>query len=163
STDPARMADVNRAFIACVQAATSFVRLPIPGARWQRGLKRRRLLEHFLRAYLPSRPAAAGDYLPSVLCHTEADGANPVTDTEVRGHYLRAGTRLSVTPHFSHHMSELWPDPERFDPGRFADDRREDKVHRHAWEPFGGGVHKCLGMYFSQAEVKAVLHHVLLR
>ena len=249
STDPARMADVNRAFIACVQAATSFVRLPIPGGRWQRGLKGRRLLENFLRVYLPSRRAESGDDLFSVLCHIEADDGSrftdtdvvnhmifllmaahdtstitistvlgylgqhrrwrercraeshglgtttpsltelgelrsldlvikesqrlvtpvpalaraTVADTEVLGHYLRAGTRLSVTPHFSHHMSELWPDPERFDPGRFADDRREDKVHRHAWEPFGGGVHKCLGMYFSQAEVKAVLHHVLLR
>uniref|UniRef100_UPI0009DB184D cytochrome P450 n=1 Tax=Rhodococcus sp. R1101 TaxID=1170698 RepID=UPI0009DB184D len=62
-----------------------------------------------------------------------------------------------------HHMAEYWPEPERFDPERFADHRREDKVHRYAWEPFGGGVHKCLGMHFAGAEVTAIVHQLLLR
>jgi cytochrome P450 len=249
TADQARMERINRAFVACVQAATSFVRLPVPGGRWKRGLDGRKLLDRFLRAYLPARRAGDGDDLFSVLCHIEADdgsrftdtdivnhmifllmaahdtstitistmlnylGQHPkwrvrcreeshglgtqtptlaqlgrlhsldlvmkesqrlvtpvpsmaraaVVDTEVLGHFVPAGARLSVTPHFSHHMPELWPDPERFDPNRFAEDRREDKVHRYAWAPFGGGVHKCLGMYFSQAEVKAVLHQLLLR
>jgi cytochrome P450 len=247
--DPARMAEVNKAFIACVQAGTSFVRLPVPGGRWRRGLVGRKLLEDFLRAYLPARRAGSDDDLFSVLCHIEAEdgsrftdtdvvnhmifllmaahdtstitistmlgylGQYPewrercraeshglgtaaptlaqlgelhsldlvikecqrlvtpvpslargtVADTEVLGHFLPAGSLISVTPHFTHHMPELWPDPERFDPGRFADDRREDKVHRYAWEPFGGGAHKCIGMYFSTAEVKAVMHQLLLR
>ncbi|QCQ90388.1 cytochrome P450 [Rhodococcus sp. SGAir0479] len=86
-----------------------------------------------------------------------------VTDTAVLGHYVPAGTYVTVVPHFTHHMPEVWPNPERFDPERFAADRREDKVHRYAWEPFGGGVHKCLGMHFAGAEVKAVMHHLLLR
>jgi len=249
TTDATRMAQVNAAFIACVQAATSFVRLPVPGGRWRRGLRGRALLENFLRAYLSARRDGTGDDLFSVLCHlkaadgsrfTDADVVNhmifllmaahdtstitittalgylgqqpewrercraeshglgtatpslsqldelrsldlvikesqrlvtpvpslaryAIADTEVLGHHVPAGTRLSVTPHFTHHMPQVWPDPERFDPGRFAADRREDKVHRYAWEPFGGGVHKCLGMYFSQAEVKVVLHHLLLR
>lgn len=249
TADPARMARVNRAFIACVQAATSFVRFPVPGGRWKRGLDGRKLLENFLREYLPARRAGDGDDLFSVLCHIEAqDGSRftdedivnhmifllmaahdtstitistvmnylgqypewrercrtesyglgtttptlkqlaelhsldlvikeaqrlvtpvpsmaraTIADTEVLGHYLPAGTHLSITPHFTHHMAELWPDPEKFDPERFAEGRREDKVHRYAWQPFGGGVHKCLGMYFSQAEVKAIMHHLLLR
>ena len=50
---------------------------------------------------------------------------------------------------------------DRFDPERFAADRREDKSHRYAWEPFGGGVHKCLGMGFAGLEIKAVLAAVL--
>jgi cytochrome P450 len=247
--DPGRMAQVNRAFIDCVQAATSFVRFPLPGTRWRRGLVGRGLLERFLHGYLPARRAAGGDDLFSVLCRVESDdgrrltdadivnhmifllmaahdtstitistmlrylGQHPqwrqrcraesaalgtttpslaqlaelssldlvmkeslrlvapvpsmarrtVVDTEVLGHFLPAGTMVSVTQHFTHHMPEYWPDPERFDPGRFATDRREDKVHRYAWEPFGGGVHKCLGMYFSGAEIKAVLHHLLSR
>ncbi len=60
-------------------------------------------------------------------------------------------------------MAEYWPEPERFDPERFAEHRREDKVHRYAWEPFGGGVHKCLGMHFAGVEVKAIVHQLLLR
>ncbi len=42
-----------------------------------------------------------------------------------------------------------------------AEPRREDKSHRDAWQPFGGGVHKCLGMVFAGMEVTAVMHHLL--
>jgi len=85
-----------------------------------------------------------------------------VADTEVLGHFLPAGTMVSIGMHFIHHMAEYWPDPERFDPERFAEHRREDKVHRFAWVPFGGGVHKCIGLYFAGLQVKAVLHQLLL-
>ena len=36
-------------------------------------------------------------------------------------------------------------------------------MHRYAWEPFGGGVHKCLGMDFAGAEVKLIVHQLLRR
>ncbi|MGH3931364.1 MAG: cytochrome P450 [Pseudonocardiaceae bacterium] len=86
-----------------------------------------------------------------------------VADTEVLGHFLPAGTMVTIGMHFTHHMAEYWPDPERFDPERFAEHRREDKVHRFAWVPFGGGVHKCIGLYFAGVQIKAVLHQLLLR
>ncbi|WP_031469956.1 cytochrome P450 [Sciscionella sediminilitoris] len=84
-----------------------------------------------------------------------------VADTEILGHFIPKGTLLALDTLFTHHMGEYWPDPERFDPGRFAEDRREDKVHRHAWVPFGGGVHKCIGMHFAGMQVKAVMHQLL--
>lgn len=86
-----------------------------------------------------------------------------VKDTEVLGHHVPAGRLVAVMMHLSHHMDDLWADPGRFDPERFAEHRREDKVHRYAWEPFGGGVHKCLGMFFAGAEVKTILVHLLRR
>jgi cytochrome P450 len=86
-----------------------------------------------------------------------------VADTEVLGHFLPAGTMVSVGVHFTHHMAEYWPDPERFDPERFAEHRREDRVHRFAWSPFGGGVHKCIGLYFAGLQVKAIMHQLLQR
>ncbi len=86
-----------------------------------------------------------------------------VADTEVLGHFLPAGTMASIGVHFTHHMAEYWPDPEQFDPERFAEHRREDRVHRFAWTPFGGGVHKCIGLHFAGLQVKAVLHQLLLR
>lgn len=86
-----------------------------------------------------------------------------VKDTEVLGQRIPAGRLVAVMAHLQHQMPEFWPDPQRFDPGRFAADRREDKVHRHAWEPFGGGVHKCLGMFFAGAEIKTIVHHLLRR
>ncbi|MBY6414150.1 cytochrome P450 [Rhodococcus sp. BP-252] len=86
-----------------------------------------------------------------------------VKDTVVQGKYIPAGTYASVAPHFTHHMAQYWPNPEKFDPERFSAERREDKVHRYAWEPFGGGVHKCIGMYFAGAEIKTIMFHLLRR
>ena len=86
-----------------------------------------------------------------------------VRETSVLGHTLPAGTSVSVSILLNHHLDELWPDPERFDPERFAPHRREDRVHSHAWTPFGGGVHKCIGLRFASMQVKAIMHQVLLR
>ncbi|MFF0144358.1 cytochrome P450 [Amycolatopsis sulphurea] len=82
-------------------------------------------------------------------------------DTEVLGHYLPAGALVAVSPTVNHFSPECWTDPLRFDPLRFGPDRREDKTHRFAWMPFGGGAHKCIGLQFGGLEVKALLHEML--
>ncbi|WP_396932527.1 cytochrome P450 [Mycolicibacterium sp.] len=46
-------------------------------------------------------------------------------------------------------------------PSRFEESRREDQQHRFGWAPFGGGVHKCIGMRFGTLEAKAILHRML--
>ncbi|HWJ07949.1 MAG TPA: cytochrome P450, partial [Nocardioides sp.] len=84
-----------------------------------------------------------------------------VKDTVVQGVRVPAGSHVAVGVQFSHVMPDLWTDPERFDPERFGPERREDKAHRYAWSPFGGGVHKCIGLHFAGAEVKAILHRLL--
>jgi cytochrome P450 len=84
-----------------------------------------------------------------------------VKDTDLLGHFIPAGTHVSVSPWFSHYMPEIWSEPEQFDPERFAEPRREDRQHRYAWVPFGGGAHKCIGMYFGTQEVKILIHHLL--
>jgi cytochrome P450 len=86
-----------------------------------------------------------------------------VEDTDVFGHFVPAGALVIVVLGFTHHMHEYWPDPQRFDPERFAEHRREDKVHPYAWEPFGGGPHKCIGLNFAGMQVKAVMHQLLQR
>jgi cytochrome P450 len=86
-----------------------------------------------------------------------------VKDTSVLGYHVPAGTMVTISPNVNHHIADYWPDPDRFDPERFSADRREDKVHQYAWEPFGGGVHKCIGLHFGGMEVKSVMHQVLLR
>lgn len=85
-----------------------------------------------------------------------------VKDTEVLGRRIPANTYVTVNMQCTHHLAEYWPDPERFDPERFAEHRREDKVHRAAWIPFGNGVHKCIGLYFGGMQVKAAMHQLLL-
>ncbi|MBN9619157.1 MAG: cytochrome P450 [Actinobacteria bacterium] len=84
-------------------------------------------------------------------------------ETELLGYRVPDGAYVAVHLWGLHHMAEVWPDPERFDPERFAPHRHEDKVHRHAYLPFGNGIHKCIGMYFGGMEVKAAMHQLLLR
>ncbi|MDQ6642095.1 MAG: cytochrome P450, partial [Actinomycetota bacterium] len=84
-----------------------------------------------------------------------------VRDTELAGYRVPAGTFVVVSPYANHYLEEYWPDPHRFDPDRFGADRREDKVHRLAFEPFGAGVHKCIGMHFAGMQVRAIFHELL--
>ncbi len=86
-----------------------------------------------------------------------------VRDTDLMGHYVPAGTLVVLSPTLNHYLSEYWTDPHAFDPMRFAEPRREDRSHRFAWVPFGGGAHKCIGMHFGMYEVKALLHAMLMR
>lgn len=84
-----------------------------------------------------------------------------VADTEVAGHYIPANTLCVASPLINHFVEECWSNPHEFDPERFDTHRREDKSHRFAWIPFGGGAHKCIGMAFGMLEVKALLHEML--
>jgi len=63
----------------------------------------------------------------------------------------------------NHRLPELWTDPLKFDPERFTEPRSEHKQHRYAFNPFGGGAHRCIGMAFGRLEVKAILHRMLRR
>ena len=86
-----------------------------------------------------------------------------VRDTDLLGYYLPAGTSVVTWPSINHRLPELWTDPEKFDPERFAEPRNEHKKHRYAFAPFGGGAHKCIGMVFGQLEIKTVMHRLLRR
>jgi cytochrome P450 len=84
-------------------------------------------------------------------------------DTALDGKFIPAGAMLAVVPGAVHILPDRWTDPEAFDPDRYGDRRHEDKTHRFQDIPFGGGAHKCIGMNFGTAEVKSLLHHMLLR
>jgi cytochrome P450 len=83
-------------------------------------------------------------------------------DTEFKGHVLPAGAMIALSPYLTHHMPGVWTKPTEFDPERFSAARAEDRQHPFKWLPFGGGVHKCIGLHFGGMEVKAILHHLLL-
>jgi len=85
-----------------------------------------------------------------------------VKDCEYKGFKIPKGTMINVFPYFNGYMEEYWKNPATFDPGRFDDDRREDKTHAYAWAPFGGGAHKCIGLHFADLQVKAILHQIVL-
>lgn len=240
---------INTAFIDTVRAGTALVRANVPGGRWSKGLKGRKVLEKFFRKELPAKRASKDSDLFSVLCHASTEDGqqfsdddvvnhmiflmmaahdtstitlstlfyylakNPqwqerlreesralnktcidyedlasltgigmamkealrlcapvpsmprrtVKDVEFQGYLIPKGSFITISPYFTHYMEELWPEPHKFDPERFSEERREDKVHPYAWVPFGGGAHKCIGLHFAEMQVKAILHQVLLK
>jgi cytochrome P450 len=56
-----------------------------------------------------------------------------------------------------HEDPELFPDPQRFDPERFAG----SKAEIYGWIPFGGGVRRCIGAAFASFEMRVVLRTIL--
>ncbi len=86
-----------------------------------------------------------------------------VRDCEFQGYAIKRGDMVHVSPSFTHRLANIWTDPERFDPQRFAPERAEDRNHKHAFVPFGGGAHKCLGLKFAELQVKLVMFHLLQR
>jgi cytochrome P450 len=81
-------------------------------------------------------------------------------DFQFQGHHIPAGTRVAINPHFTHRMPEIWPEPLKFDPMRFAMEAVRAR-HKYAWVPFGGGAHMCLGLHFAYMQVKSFFYHLL--
>ena len=83
-------------------------------------------------------------------------------DTEICGRFVPKGTLISVVTDAVHRAPDAWTDSDAFDIDRFLEPREEQKSHRFAHLPFGGGAHKCIGMAFGSAEVKTIVHTILL-
>src|SRR3954463_10391312 len=83
-----------------------------------------------------------------------------VRDFTFMGYAIPAGTSLGVNPLFTHHMPDIWPDPDKFDPLRFTDEAQRGR-HRFAWVAFGGGAHMCLGLHFAYMQAKCFARHFL--
>ena len=72
------------------------------------------------------------------------------------GHTVPAGTLAMVSPALSHRLPQVFADPERFDPARFAPPSGEHKQHHYALIGFGGGKHRCMGEHFAYMQLKAI-------
>ena len=83
-----------------------------------------------------------------------------VRDFQFQGHDITAGTRVAISPLFTHRMPQIWPEPLRFDPLRFTDEAVRAR-HKYAWVPFGGGAHMCLGLHFAYMQAKSFFYHLL--
>ena len=237
---------INGAFLDTVQAGVAVIRKPVPGTRWWKGIRSRKILEEFFYSHIPAKRATATPDLFSVLCHAESDEgatfsdedivnhmifilmaahdtstismtqmcyrmakspewqakaheqsmtldseltyddlgsltvldavfkeslrmctpvpAHPrmaVADTEIQGYFVPEGSMVTVPSLFNHYDERIYTDPWTFDPERFGPDRAEDKKFRMGWSPFGGGVHKCIGLYFGQMEIKTIMHQLV--
>lgn len=82
-------------------------------------------------------------------------------DLHVKGYTVKAGDMVWASPPVTHRLSRLFTNPAVFDPDRFSPERREDR-NLMAYQPFGGGKHKCSGNAFAMFQIKAIFA-VLLR
>jgi sterol 14-demethylase len=104
-------------------------------------------------------------------CIKEAERLHPplvmlmrkaLEDFEFDGHVVSAGDLVMISPAVSHRIPEIFADPSRYDPDRFAPPREEDRRTPYALIGFGGGKHRCLGLAFAYQQVK-VIWSILLR
>jgi cytochrome P450 len=75
---------------------------------------------------------------------------------------LPAGAKVYLCPYVVHRDPRHWPDPERFEPERFADGT-DGQRPRYAYFPFGGGPHVCIGEALALAQVVTTLATVAAR
>jgi cytochrome P450 len=77
-------------------------------------------------------------------------------DDVLRGYRIRKGDLLGICALVAHRLPESWPDPERFDPERFAGDTSNSNRH-FTYLPFGAGPHMCIGLHLAMSEMAIVL------
>jgi sterol 14-demethylase len=75
---------------------------------------------------------------------------------------VKAGKYVCASPRVSHRIAEVFPDPEKFDPDRYSEERQED-AKPFSWIAFGGGKHKCTGNAFAMLQLKAIFSILLRR
>ena len=83
-------------------------------------------------------------------------GRRLTTDLHLDGRHTPAGTLVAVSPLLLHRDPRWFPDPQRFDPDRWLDERRT-AVPRYAYLPFGAGSRSCIGEQFAWTEATTVL------
>lgn len=83
-------------------------------------------------------------------------------DFEYGGYRIPAGAFVGISVGHTHHMAEHWPEPETFDPMRFAPEAVRAR-HKYAWTPFGGGAHMCIGLHFAIMQARLLTAHLLSR
>jgi cytochrome P450 len=80
-------------------------------------------------------------------------------DDQLAGTQIQKGSVMVIPVWAIHRDPRWWPDPERFDPDRFANG--EAGRPRFSYLPFSGGSRKCIGDRFAQMEAILVLAAVL--
>ena len=80
-----------------------------------------------------------------------------LTETEIGGWRLPAGTMIAPALALVHLDPAFHPDPEAYRPERYADGSPPART----WVPFGGGPRSCLGAGFALFEMRVVLRTVL--
>ncbi|KAJ0119083.1 hypothetical protein J7T55_013318 [Diaporthe amygdali] len=91
--------------------------------------------------------SAAPSGLPRIV---PPEGAN------MAGQYLPGGSIVCTQAWSMHRIEEIFPDPEKFDPDRWASPTKDMK---DGFMPFGGGSRICLGLHLARMELRLGTAH----
>lgn len=80
-------------------------------------------------------------------------------DLEFDGKIIPEGKRVLYSIYLTHRDPKYWEKPNEFIPERFGENRPRPEPYTYL--PFGGGSRNCIGMAFSQVEIKVVLANIL--
>jgi cytochrome P450 len=90
-------------------------------------------------------------------------GRRLVSDLNVGGLSLPAGTDVTPAIWLTHTRADLYPEPYAFRPERFLEGEGGHPINKYGWVPFGGGIRRCLGAAFAEMEMRVVLETILQR
>jgi cytochrome P450 len=81
---------------------------------------------------------------------------------EFEGVTVPGGVHVSYCSWASHHLPDVFEDPEEFQPQRFTEENRA-RLPQSAYVPFGGGSRTCIGMRFGLAEIAIIARGIFER
>ena len=105
-------------------------------------LKQMTYLEQVLKEVLRVLPPVGGGF------------REVIKPCEFNGYLIPKGWSALYQVNRTHKDTNVYTEPEQFDPKRFAPERAEDKAKPFSHIPFGGGVRECIGKEFAKLEMK---------
>ncbi|KAF5301471.1 hypothetical protein FQA39_LY02200 [Lamprigera yunnana] len=82
--------------------------------------------------------------------------------TTASGYTIPSNTIVHIHIYGLHHNSNIYPEPEKFDPERFSNDNSLGR-HPFAYIPFSAGPRNCIGQRFAMLELKSALASIVSR
>jgi cytochrome P450 len=83
-------------------------------------------------------------------------GRRTMEDDEIGGYRIPRLTNVLIPIIHFHRSPKYWQEPEKFDPERFAPEKRNN-IDRFVYFPFGGGPRLCIGNHFAMLEMQIIL------
>lgn len=77
-------------------------------------------------------------------------------EDDIHGIRVPAGSTLSLYIYGLHRNTDIWENPEQFDPSRFEKKYKKDR-HPFAHIPFGGGPRVCIGSNMAVMQILLIL------
>ncbi|OGM46593.1 cytochrome P450 [Aspergillus bombycis] len=75
----------------------------------------------------------------------------PPKGTTMGGHWIPGGSTVGTQLYSLHRDPVAYPDPERFEPSRWAS---PTKLMKDAFMPFGAGSRNCIGLHLAKVELR---------